>query len=376
MGTSYSATPTVRTNPVDTGWLDQEDRNFIPHKHLPKLDFPKFQGDNPKIWKKKCETYFEVFSVPAHLQTRYATLNFTDKAALWLETIEAKGRIELWIDLCNIVFDRWDKDQHSLTMHQILNIKQTRTVAEYIEKFDDLRHQLLLHDPSVSDVFFVTCFIEGLKDDISSVIALHRPVDMDIVSSLVMMREEENENGKKKNHTKHESSGRYSWKTNAADKTKDTPKLDTTYQKSEDKLGSLLAYRKSKGLCYKCGAKWSKNHVCPAQVPLHIMEEVLDMMQVSGAGYTVNDDDSDLDDATEFMSISDPSQPARPKAKKKPTIRLWGMIGKHQLLILVDSGSVGTFIGSEWVVKLKLKTASIHLSQYKAADGGLITCKE
>jgi hypothetical protein len=198
MVTSYSATLTFHTNPVDTGWLDQDDRNFIPHKHLPKLDLPKFQGDNPKIWKKKCETYCEVFSVPAHLQTRYATLNFTDKAALWLETIEAKGRIERWMDLCNIVFDRWDKDQHSLTMCQILNIKQTRTVAGYINKFDDLRHQLLLHDPSASDVFFVTRFIEGLKNDIRSVIALHRPVDMDTVSSLAMMQEEENENGKKK----------------------------------------------------------------------------------------------------------------------------------------------------------------------------------
>jgi hypothetical protein len=42
----------------------------------------------------------------------------------------------------------------------------------------------------------------------------------------------------------------------------------------------------------------------------------------------------------------------------------------------VDSGSVGTFIGSEWVVKLKLTTASIPVSQYKAADRGLMTCKE
>jgi hypothetical protein len=83
-------------------------------------------------------------------------------------------------------------------MCQILNIKQTRTVAGYINKFDDLRHQLLLHDPSASDVFFVTHFIEGLKNDIRSVIALHRPVDMDTVSSLAMMQEEENENGKKK----------------------------------------------------------------------------------------------------------------------------------------------------------------------------------
>jgi hypothetical protein len=73
---------------------------FMTHKHLPKLDFPKFNGENPKIWCRKCEVYFDVFLVPEQLKTQYASLNFTYKGP-----IEAKGRIEHWIDLCNIVFD-------------------------------------------------------------------------------------------------------------------------------------------------------------------------------------------------------------------------------------------------------------------------------
>jgi hypothetical protein len=57
------------------------------HKNLPKLDFPKFNGDNSKIWAKKCEVYYDVFSVPKSLRTRYATLNSNDGAVLWLETV-------------------------------------------------------------------------------------------------------------------------------------------------------------------------------------------------------------------------------------------------------------------------------------------------
>ena len=34
--------------------------SFIPH-----ADFPKFDGSNPKIWVKKCESYFDVYA--AHL---------------------------------------------------------------------------------------------------------------------------------------------------------------------------------------------------------------------------------------------------------------------------------------------------------------------
>jgi hypothetical protein len=52
-----------------------------------------------KSGQKKCEVYFNVFAIPACLHTRYATLNFTDRVALWLETIEVLGRIEDWATL-------------------------------------------------------------------------------------------------------------------------------------------------------------------------------------------------------------------------------------------------------------------------------------
>jgi hypothetical protein len=47
-------------------------------------------------------------------------------------------------------------------MHQILALKQTGSVTEYIEKFEDMRHQVHLHDPSASSVFFVARFLDGL----------------------------------------------------------------------------------------------------------------------------------------------------------------------------------------------------------------------
>jgi hypothetical protein len=168
MGESHSApsTPNFRTDPVFRKYFATTDSSqpvssYPVHKHLPKLDFPKFNGENPKIWAKKCEVYFDVFSVPESLRTRYATLNFTDRAALWLGTVVVSGHIEDWVVLCQLVFNRWGKDQHQVFMRQILSLKQSGSVAEYIEKFDDLRHQLLLHDPSTSNVFLWLIFWKG-----------------------------------------------------------------------------------------------------------------------------------------------------------------------------------------------------------------------
>jgi hypothetical protein len=82
------------------------------HKHLPKLDFPKFSGDNPKIWRKQYEIYFDVFSIPESLHTRFDALNFVDHEAPWFETVEARGKIDKWYDLCALVSERWGRDQH------------------------------------------------------------------------------------------------------------------------------------------------------------------------------------------------------------------------------------------------------------------------
>ena len=51
-------------------------------------------------------------------------------------------------------------------------------------------------------------------------------------------------------------------------------------------------------------------------------------------------------------------------------------IGKHQVLILVDSDSVGTFVSNQLVQHLKLSTTSCELCTFRAADGGVMLCDQ
>ncbi|PAN08131.1 hypothetical protein PAHAL_1G390000 [Panicum hallii] len=82
--------------------------------HLPKLEFLKFDGDNPPLWRDRCDMYFEVFSVSPDLKTRFAALNFKGAAALWSLTIERRGRVLDWDTFCSAVFERFDKDQYQI----------------------------------------------------------------------------------------------------------------------------------------------------------------------------------------------------------------------------------------------------------------------
>lgn len=51
--------------------------------------------------------------------------------------------------------------------------------------------------------------------------------------------------------------------------------MDGNRSSSQDtKLASLMACRKAKGLCFKCGECWSHTHSCSTMVPLHLVEEM------------------------------------------------------------------------------------------------------
>ena len=61
------------------------------------------------------------------------------------------------------------------------------------------------------------------------------------------------------------------------------------------KLDTLRDYRRTRGLCIRCGEKWSRNHRCPEQVQLHVLQEVWDLCHSEDT----EDCDSAPDDAVE-----------------------------------------------------------------------------
>jgi hypothetical protein len=80
------------------------------HHAFPQLDFPKFDGTNPKLWIKQCDTYFYLYAIPPKNWVKLATINFKGSAAFWMQTIELNLRLCSWDDLCNHVVDHFDRD--------------------------------------------------------------------------------------------------------------------------------------------------------------------------------------------------------------------------------------------------------------------------
>lgn len=82
-------------------------------------------------------------------------------------------------------------------MRELLAIRQTKTDAEYAERFEQAKHKVLVHNPNIDDVFFVQKFLDRLRYNISNVITL-----LDGALSLALMQEDLLEASSKRYHSR------------------------------------------------------------------------------------------------------------------------------------------------------------------------------
>jgi hypothetical protein len=48
----------------------------LPTGKLPKMDFPKFEGENPKLWQSRCGSYFDMYDVDYSIWVEVASMHF------------------------------------------------------------------------------------------------------------------------------------------------------------------------------------------------------------------------------------------------------------------------------------------------------------
>jgi hypothetical protein len=228
---------------------------------------------------------------------------------------------------------RFDREQYQLHMKQLDNLKQTGSATDYYTKFEQLAHCILLYNNAYDDVYFVTRFLGGLKEEIRAPIALHRPDNMDTANALALLQEEEVEAARRKptvktEHKDFSKSG--SWGFSTSEKTKASYKQEDSKagdkSASHEKWAALKAYRKAHNLCYICGEKWTgHNHKCPDQVPLHMIQELLEMFQLEDCS---DCDGEPYDSADEIIMALKADQSGSVIKKKRRTMRFRGFIGK------------------------------------------------
>jgi hypothetical protein len=90
---------------------------------------------------------------------------------------------------------------------------------------------------------------------------------------------------------------------------------------TNDKVQAMRAYRWARGLCYTCGEKYSGDHTCGPKVQLHVVEELLELLNCERETHS-SQEDKPLD----LCVISDAAQQG---VEPPQTIRLHGTVHRR-----------------------------------------------
>ena len=89
-----------------------------------------------------------------------------------------------------MLLERFGRDQQESLIRQLYHIRQTSIVADYVERFSELVDQLVAYEHSTDPMYYTIRFIDGLRDDIHSIVLVQRPSTLDTACSLALLQEE------------------------------------------------------------------------------------------------------------------------------------------------------------------------------------------
>lgn len=105
----------------------------------PKIDFPRFDGTNPRGWIRKCNRFFQLNFVDDLKRVDLASIHFDGKADSWfLDYQEGKTFLD-WDKFVHDVYLRFEDVAYDNYVGRFNKLAQTSTVEEYLNVMNLLK---------------------------------------------------------------------------------------------------------------------------------------------------------------------------------------------------------------------------------------------
>ncbi|GJT63326.1 retrotransposon gag domain, retroviral aspartyl protease [Tanacetum coccineum] len=126
-----------------------------------KMEFPKFQGGDPRGWILKAEKYFRYYETHES-KVEIASMYLEGDAPDLFAWISAEHNHLYWEELVKILHENYGPAEFQNPDEHLCNIKQTGTVQEYRQEFAKI--VVRVHD--WPDHCLLGVFISGLKEEL------------------------------------------------------------------------------------------------------------------------------------------------------------------------------------------------------------------
>lgn len=332
----------------------------------PKLEFPKFDGRDPKGWIIRAEQYFDFISIDEQRRVKLAGMHFEGKAGIWFRYYQASRGTINWRGFVNDVVARFENPEGRDVLDLFSKLRQEGSVEAYEDKFEELRALIVAKYKGFTEEYFVSSFISGLKEHIKTSVRMFRPQTLgdavflakqeEVKGSRGMISQAAKTNfGKAPSYTYNDSKGNSSHKPSDVSNSKDFKKGRSVLSSKE------ILERRERGQCFHCDEKYHPGQNCKARLYM------LSGEQMEGEDY--DGVDREFYDMENMDTPGEISLNALAGTKSMGTIRLQGCIRGKKVSILVDSGSTHSFIDSTMVKTLGLTAEIVAPLMVTVADG-------
>nr|GEW94209.1 putative mitochondrial protein [Tanacetum cinerariifolium] len=227
-------------------------------------------------------------------------------------------------------------------MAELVDLKQTGTVAEYHDLFDEIISRL-----QMAPAYVLSCFIAGLEEDIRNMVRMFNPVHLQQAFCLAKI---------------HETTLR----RQQVKQTQKTPLLPTPaptpFKNNTNNYSQLNSYPKPyqqqtnssnhapyvKGFVFFCDEKYVFAHRCPGKKPqlyhLQLEDECIE-----------DNEEGEIEETENLVELAKISVHALSGVNTYKTIRVTGHVGRKILQMLFDTGSTHNFMDTSVALKLGLR---------------------
>ncbi|KAL2228382.1 UNVERIFIED_CONTAM: hypothetical protein Sindi_1817900 [Sesamum indicum] len=107
-----------------------------------------------------------------------ASIYMQGKAELWYQGYVQRKEFHTQDELVVSVLERFEDLDSERVMTEFNKLHHETTVNAYLERFEELKDQMLIFNKNLQEDFFVMKFISGLKEEVKSFVSTCGPTSL------------------------------------------------------------------------------------------------------------------------------------------------------------------------------------------------------
>ncbi|KAF7823968.1 retrotransposon gag domain, Retroviral aspartyl protease [Senna tora] len=147
-------------------WLKDPSR-----RHHTKMEFPKFEGGDPRGWELKAEKYFRYYRTPDDLKVDIAAMYLEGDALDLFAWLNSERTMLYWEELVKALQENYGPAEFQNLDEYLCLVKQVSTVQEYRKEF--ARRAARVHNWPEHCLLGV--FLSGLKEELRFDVRIQKP---------------------------------------------------------------------------------------------------------------------------------------------------------------------------------------------------------